>query len=49
MVHKSDDAPRSGIEKAPNKTLAEKLTDTIQAIVKRSKKVGNDSVDASGR
>jgi hypothetical protein len=49
MVHKSDDAPSRVFVKAPNETLAEKLTDTLQAIVERSKKVGNDSVDASER
>jgi hypothetical protein len=49
MAHKSGDVPGSGIDKAPNKTLAEKLADTLTAIVKRSKKAGNDSADASAR
>lgn len=49
MVQKSGDVPGSGIDKAPRKTLTEKIADTLTAIARRPQKSGNDSVDARAK
>jgi hypothetical protein len=43
MMQKPSDWPGSGIDKAPCKTLAEKIADTLTEIAKRSEKAGNNS------
>jgi hypothetical protein len=43
-AHKSD-VPGSGIDQPPPKTLTEKVTDTVKAIIKPSEKTGNSGDD----
>lgn len=45
MATRQSDVPGSGIDKPQPKTLTEKVTDTVKAIIKPSEKTGNNGDD----
>lgn len=47
-THKND-VPGSGIDQAPPKTLTEKVTETVKAIIKPSEKTGNNGDDTGAK
>jgi hypothetical protein len=49
MMQKPSDVSGSGIDKAPCKTLAEKIADTLTEIAKRSERAGNNSGDTRAK